>query len=217
MPKINLAQETIRSQILAKRKKMLYVFSVVVLVLVTAVYLTLFLITNNINQQAEGVKKNVKELDTQLAASEPTVKEIVSFRNRLASISDLIKGHVKWSAFFDELEKVSTTNSNYKGLKGNVENGSIEAVLELPNVNSAASMVASLENNAQNKTSFSDVRVVSISTQSSQTASVYKVSLKFTAGKNAFSGKTVVSTPIPEATPASEVQGTSNNPIIPEV
>lgn len=187
MPKINLAQETIRSQILEKRKRMLYLFSVVVLVLVVATYLVLFLITSNIETQTENIKTDVAQLDAQLKASESVVKEVVSFKNRLASIDGLLKNHVKWSAFFDELEKVSTTSSNYQSLKGAVENGTIEATLNLPSVSSAASLVASLNNSSENKTSFSNAQAVSITSQASETASGYGVSLEFTAGRAAFS------------------------------
>lgn len=193
MPKINLAQETIRNQLVARRRRILYLVSVLVLVVTVGVYgLSLFLTTRE-QERTEEVRREISRLESQLNAREVDVREALMFRERLKSIARLLPEHVRWSRVLEELERLTTPNTTFVSLKGQVTEKTLTAELRVPSLDAAADFIASLQHRGENKTFFADVvatalKALEVSTAPNTPATLtgYALTLRLSAADEAF-------------------------------
>lgn len=225
MPKINLAQETMRNQAIARRRKVVYLFSIVVLVIVGAIYSTSVLLTKNVEGKVAEVNTRIKSLEQELKTREVSAKQIKAFSMRLVNVESLLKNHTRWSTALGELERLVLPSVNVLGFSGGTDSKEIGMDVQVPNIETAADLVVSLENEAKNnETFFSNVIASSLGLSTSDSSSTtgsnsFSTKLKFTVKPEGFHDKNlsttseIVTSGSPEANiPATEA---SVNPLTP--
>ena len=173
MPKINLAQETMRNQAIARRRKVIYLFSVIILVIVGGLYLGIVLLTKNSESKVAEVNTRINSLDQELKSREVSAKQIKAFSVRLVNVESLLKNHTRWSTALGEIERLVLPTVNVLGLSGGTESREISMEVQAPNIETAADLVVSLENETKkNETFFSRVTASSLSMKSSNESGV---------------------------------------------
>lgn len=213
MPKINLAQEVVRNQVIARRRRLLYGVSVAILAVTVAVWGALYFLTSTVEETRDGVQQEVRRLEAQLRTHEDDVKAIVLFRERLKSMDRLMATHVLWSRILEELERLVVPQATLTGIKGTVAEQSVVAQARVPSLDAGADLVASLQDTEKtNVTFFPDIVVVSLkaiesASQPGATGSVtgYTMQMRMSTKAAAFqaSAPSDVAPPAPDAsTPA---------------
>lgn len=190
MPKINLAQETMRNQVIAKRRRVVYFLSTVLLVLVAGVYLTFLFLSKNVENKTEEIQQRIENLEAQLRAREPLGRDIKAFRSRLVNLDKLLKNHVRWSLVFTELERLILPNTVLSSIKGGADGKDFAMKVSVPNVDAAADLVVSLENSTgKNNTQLSKVSstgLVPVQQKEGVASAGFTTTLKFEVKKEAF-------------------------------
>lgn len=211
MPKINLAQETMRNQAIARRRKVIYLFSIVILVIVGAFYFGSVLLTKNVEGKVAEVDLRIKSLEQQIKSREVFAKQIKAFSARLVNVESLLKNHTRWSTALSELERLVLPSVNILGLSGGADTKEITMDVSVPTIETAADLVVSLENEAKNnETFFSNVVASALGSSSSNSSTtnataVFSTKLKFTVRPEGFS----------EVTAPGSSTATPVNPLIP--
>jgi hypothetical protein len=227
MPKINLAQEAIRAQVMARRRRMIYALSVGVLTVVLGAYGLLFFLTSSVESKTADVENEVTQLQAQLDARKDDVREIVLFRERLKNLQTIFSSRALWSRLLDEVEKLTTPDATFSKFQGDVETRELEAALLVPSIDAAADLLASYQNRPPaNPTVFSDVTAKSLTAaevptgegDATRTAS-YRVSLQLKAEESAFrpppaAGGPSSAVPSPTIPPAGEGTGAESAPAV---
>lgn len=220
MPKINLAQEAIRNQLIARRRRVLYGVSTLVLLVTTGVYGLALFLTNRERGQVEEVQRETAQLESRLKARESDVREAVLFRERLKSLAKLLPNRVRWSRIFEELERLTIPNAAFVAIKGHVDERAITAEVRVPSLDAAADLIASLETRGDNATVFTDVLATSLKAVEESSAggvtsiAGYRMSLKLITTAAAFSAPAEseaqpASSPVPVPSLPSPLPGAS--------
>ncbi len=160
MSTINLAQESIRNQVRAKRRRTTYIASVAILLVSAGVYF-LFLVLE-LNQQItlKAWQNRTADLDAELNTRKEESAEVKAFAQRLETAGRLIKDHKIWSKVLAELERLTTAETKHTLIEGESVKNKVTATFDVGSLKSAADMAASIENVAdENKTMFSQVFV----------------------------------------------------------
>ncbi len=213
MPKINLAQEVVRNQVIARRRRVLYGVSVAVLAVTIAVWGAVYFLTSKVEETRDGVQREVRRLEAQLRTHEADVKAIVLFRERLKSVDRLMATHVLWSRILEELERLVVPQATLTGIKGNVVEQSVVAQARIASLDAGADLVASLQDTEKtNATFFPDILVTSLraienASQPGATASVtgYTIQMRMSTKAAAFQAPaSAADVPATESTPTPE-------------
>lgn len=198
MPKINLAQETMRNQAIARRRRIVYVFTVLVLVIVGGIYAVAFMLTSNMKAKVDEVRTRVNVLEAQLKSREPYGKEIKAFSSRLVSMQSLLKSHTRWSVALTELERLVLPSVKLGSLTGSTDSKEVTMDVQTPTIEAAADLIVSLENAGEsNKTFFTNVLATSLgrSKESSDNTKTdtqaYSTKLKFTISPDGLVDKNI--------------------------
>jgi len=227
MPKINLAQETMRNQAIARRRKVVYLFSIIILVIVGAFYFGAVLLTKNVENKVIEVNTRIKGLEQQLKSREVAAKQIKAFSMRLVNVESLLKNHTRWSTALSEIERLVLPTVNVLGLSGGTDSKEISMEVQMPSIETAADLVVSLENEAKNnETFFSNVTASALGSSvadgsGSSTANVggFATKLKFSINPEGFLDKNISTTSevttSDSAVAESPIAETSVNPLIP--
>jgi len=210
MPKINLAQETMRNQVVARRRKTVYAISSVLLLVVAAFYFGGFFLTKNVEGKVAIVNQRIAGLEGELRTREPGGKEIKAFSSRLVNMKTLLNDHTRWSQVLTELERLVLPNVTVKTLKGGTEKDLIAVEFNTPTIEAAADLVVSLQDAiGKNETYFKDVTASSLSTVKNTDQTVisgFDTVLNLGVKPEAFINTSTVTTPVAvEATPTPEV------------
>ena len=190
MPKINLAQETMRNQVVARRRRVIYTISSVLLLIVAAVYFAGFFLTKNVEEKVATVNQRIASLESQLKTKEPGGKEIKAFSSRLVNVKLLLKDHTRWSQVLAELERLVLPNVTAKTLKGGTEKNIITMEVGTPTIEAAADLIVSLQNAVgKNETYFKEVVASALAAnkgKEGETATGFSTVLKLTVNPEAF-------------------------------
>lgn len=202
MPKINLAAEVFRARLIARRRNTLYALSVAVLVLVLGVWGIALLLTSATERRAEAVKKEIAVVDARLNARKDDVKSIRLFARRLELLRSRLENHQGWVPLLEELERLVPGSVRMASLEGATGTGEVEATAVVPNLDTAADLVASLQSAAgKNETMFTDVDVTGVSAESAA-GGEYTVSLRLKADPKRFRLNAAAASAEPTAPPA---------------
>ncbi len=147
-----------RNQAVARRRKVMYGFSVLMILVVGATYIALLMMTNNVDQKAIAVNERITNLDAQLKNREPLGKNITAFKSRLVNMQNLLDNHVSWSKILGEVEKLMLPNVRVTSLKAGLDTKSFELAVLTPDVGAAADLLVSLQDQTgKNDTYFVNV------------------------------------------------------------
>lgn len=164
MPKINLAQETMRNEAVARRRKIIYAISGGILLLVVAIYFSSYFLIKNVEGKINDVNLRISSLESQLRNREPGGKEIKAFSSRLVNMKNLLNNHTRWSQVLAELERLFLPNVIVETLKGGTEKNIVTIKVNAPTIEAAADLIVSLQNEvSKNETNFKDVVASSLS------------------------------------------------------
>lgn len=210
MPKINLAQEVVRNQVIARRRRVLYGVSIAILAVTVAVWGTVYFLTTQVEEARDGVQHEVRRLEAQLRTREDDVNAIVLFRERLKSLERMLATHVLWSRVLEELERLVVPEATLTGIKGNVVDQSLVAQARVPSLDAGADLVASLQDiEKTNATFFPTIVVTSLkaienAAQAGGPSSVtgYTLQAKMTMKAAALQAAAPTAPPAPEASPS---------------
>ncbi len=171
MPKINLAQETVRNQLLARRRRLLHVVSISVLLLTLGVYGGAFYLVQQMRERVRVMNENVRVLDGELKKRREDVGEIVAFRKRLQSVRWMLEHHVSWIPLLDELERLLIPQATLLSLEGNIKTTELLAAVRVPTIEAGADLIASLQHRQEvNATLFPFVTYKRVTAEESKTA-----------------------------------------------
>lgn len=204
MPKINLAQEAIRNQVIGRRRRLLYGFSVAILVLTVGLWGLFFFLTSQVQTRVDEVQTEVRRLEAQLRTRENDVREIVLFRERLKSLEHALASRVLWSRILEEFERLTTPSSTFLTLRGNASDRNIVADVRVPSLDAGADLVAALQTAGESyRTFFSSVVVTTLKAVESATGvSGYTLQMKLSAIDRAFQPANLSSPTASSAAPA---------------
>jgi len=212
MPKINLAQETMRNQVVARRRRIIYTISSVLLIVVAAIYFVGFFLTRNVEEKVATVNQRIASLESQLKTKEPGGKEIKAFSSRLVNMKSILKNHIRWSQVLAELERLVLPNVTVKTLKGGTEKSLITLDVNAPTIEAAADLVVSLQNAAgSNVTYFKEVTASALSVikQTEQvTTTGFSTVLKLGVNSEAFKDSSLLEKTETTVTPVAAVEAT---------
>lgn len=222
MPKINLAQETMRNQAIARRRRLVYLFSIIVLAIAGIFYFSVLFLTKNTEAQIAVVDQRIKSLEQQLKTREVAAKEIKAFSLRLINVENLLKNHVRWSVALGELERLVLPSVKVLALSSGTDMKEITMDVQTPNIETAADLVVSLVNTAKlNETFFGNVTATGLSSDatSATTGKTFSTKLKFFVKPEGLADKNISVSY--EMAPVDNAQSTTSpdtavvNPIIP--
>lgn len=202
MPKINLAAEVFRARLIARRRNTLYALSVALLIVVLGVWGIALLLMSATERRTEAVKKEIAVVDARLNARKDDVKAIRLFARRLELLRSRLDNHMGWTPLLGELERLVPLTVRMASLEGTTGTGEVEATALVPNLDTAADLVASLQSAAgANETMFTDVDVAGVNAESSQ-GGAYTVSLRLKADPKRFLLNAAAAAAEPAAPPA---------------
>lgn len=160
MQKLNLAAESFRAHIIARRRRVVYGLSAALLVLLVASWGISFLLALRVESAIRDTEEEIARLDAELNTRKEDVRAIALFAQRLALMRERLKAHVGWSKPLGELEKVATPPARFRKIQGSAESGTVTADVLVPNLDAAADLVASLQQSEPNNpTPFRSVEV----------------------------------------------------------
>lgn len=163
MQKLNLAAESFRAHIIARRRRVVYGLSAALLALLVASWAASFLLALRVESAIRDTEQGIARLDAELNTRKEDVRAIALFARRLALMKERLKAHVGWSKPLGELEKVATPPVRFRKIQGTAESGTVTADVLVPNLDAAADLVASLQRSEPNNpTPFLSVGVGSI-------------------------------------------------------
>lgn len=180
MAQLNLAAEVFRSQVMARRRRVVYGFAIALLLLALGAWALPAFLTKSLGQSIAVADREITTLDARLRARREEVRPVVLFLRRLEMLKSHLSGHFGWSPVFAQLERLTPPNAQFTGLAGSAENGQLTAQVVVPTVDAAADFIASLQNvRGVNETPFASVDVKSVSIAEGAGSQGYAVS--FTA------------------------------------
>ena len=163
MQKLNLAAESFRAHIIARRRRVVYSLSAALLALLVASWGVLSLLALRVESAIRDTQAASARLDAELNTRKEDVRAIALFARRLALMKERLNAHVGWSKPLGELEKVTTPPARFRKIQGSAESGTVTADVLGPNLDAAADLVASLQRSEpKNPTPFLSVEVVGI-------------------------------------------------------
>lgn len=189
MPQINLASEIFRSRLVAQRRRLLYLFAAVVLLVILLSWALLLFLKSRVEAQIAEVTRETRSVEVQLHARQAEVHSIKLFAQRLALLQSRLAERTGWSPVLAELERTATPLSTFKKLSGSAETGTVTAEVVVPNLDAAADLLASLQHViGANETFFTAVEMTDISSAQEASASPagYVVSLRLTVPSENF-------------------------------
>lgn len=188
MPQLNLASEVYRAQVVARRRRLLYgVSSVLVLLILVAWGLPVFL-ASRVRGNIARVESETAQLEAQLQAKRDAVRPLVVFLRRLDLLKEHLAGHYGWSRVLAELERLLPPDATFQDLVGSTDDGSITAHILVPSVDAAADVVASLQAvEGVNDTPFRRVEVDDLALPENVSGGSYLLSLKLSVARDLFS------------------------------
>lgn len=187
MPQLNLASEVFRSQLIARRKRMLFMLGSVLLVVILAAWGIPALLTRSVESQIAAVGQEVSSLDAQLQARRDDVRPIVLFLRRLDMLKQRLDDHVGWSPILAEFERLMPANARLTALTGSANDGHLSAQVLVPTVDAAADFIASVQHvRGTNETMFSHAEVKSVAISEGSLTPGYIVSLQLPVSPSRF-------------------------------
>lgn len=164
MAQLNLAAEVFRSQVMARRRRVVYGVAIALLLLALGAWGLPAFLTRSLEQSIARADREIATLDARLRARREEVRPVVLFLRRLEMLQQHLGDHVGWSPVFGELERLTPPNAQFTGLAGSAESGQLTAQVVVPTVDAAADFIASLQNvRGTNETPFGAVDVKSVS------------------------------------------------------
>ncbi len=183
MATINLAQESVRNQLMLRRRRTLYVLALFVLSIVGGAYGLLLFLTSRTQGQIDTVEAEVGRLEQRLNARKDDVQEIVLFRDRLKILRTVLGQRPQWSRFFDEIERLMLSSVQVSALTVARQEKTFSIDALVPTLDAAADLIVSFQNAKGNPTSFAHVEVEGLKAVENIVASVsqfggYTVTIK---------------------------------------
>ncbi|TSC72837.1 MAG: hypothetical protein G01um101438_236 [Parcubacteria group bacterium Gr01-1014_38] len=187
MPQLNLAAEVFRSQLMARRRRMIYGLAIILLLLVVGAWALPALLTRSREQRIQDVNRKIGTLDAQLQARREEVRPVVLFMRRLEMLKQHLDDHFGWSPILAEFERLTPPVARFTALVGSAETGQLTAQVLVPSVDAAADFIASLQNvRGVNETLFSRVEVKNVAVSEGTGAQGYIVSLRLPVPRSLF-------------------------------
>lgn len=187
MPRLNLAAEVHRARLISRRRRAVYVLSVLVLVLVVGAWGLAFLLMRQVEKRITGIEGEIAHVQAGLSSRRDDVRDIVLFTRRLDLLTERLAAHVGWSGFLAELERLTIPPATFRTLGGSAETGVINAKVVVPTLDTAADLVASFQRVPKtNETPFTRVEVENFAALEGQEETGFEVALQLTAPPELF-------------------------------
>ncbi|MDP3685255.1 MAG: hypothetical protein Q8R32_00300 [bacterium] len=187
MAQLNLAAEVFRSQVMARRKRLVYGLATALLLLALGAWALPAFLTRNLEQSIAQADREIVTLDARLQARREEIRPVVLFLRRLEMLKHHLGEHFGWSPVFAQLERLTPPNARFTALAGSAEGGQLTAQVIVPSVDAAADFIASLQNvRGTNETPFSQVDVKSVNISEGTGAQEYIVSFTLPVSKGLF-------------------------------
>lgn len=178
MPKINLAAEVFRARLIARRRRVLYLLSVVLILVAVGGWTIPFFLARAVEKDTQSLEEQIAAVGAQLKRRESEVRAIRQFADRLVLLRERLGQHTGWSRVFQELERLALPPVTFLSLSGSATSGALKAAVGVPSLDVAADLVASLQRARDaNETFFSSVAVDSVSLEQRAIAGGYIVGL----------------------------------------
>lgn len=188
MAQLNLAAEVFRARLVARRRKLLYVLAVVLLLLAVGGWALPFLLARGVQARTVSIRREIKSLQAQLNSRRDEVKKIILFRQQLALLKERLDGRIGWSRVLTVLERLTPPEAVYDQLGGSQEESRLSAEVLVPNLDTAADLIASLQQAPEfTPDPFASVGVVSVDrVQVGETEARYRIRVNLTAAPEVF-------------------------------
>lgn len=145
MPEINLAAEVFRARLMARRRRLLYVVSVALLLVLVGAWGIPLWFTRNTRQQIQVVETDITGIEARLTERRDDARSIVLFRRRLSLLRQRIGARIGWSKVLSMLERLTPPDVVYRSLGGSADGGAIDATVVVSSLDVAADLIASLQ------------------------------------------------------------------------
>lgn len=145
MPQLNLAAEVFRAHLVSRRRRTIYVLSVVLLLLVVGSWVVPFLLMRQVRSQISTVQQEAEGIHAQLNSRREEVRGVVRFRQQLALLKTRLDERVGWSRILTALERLTPPDTVFAQLGGTEEEKRLQVEVLVPNLDLAADFIASLQ------------------------------------------------------------------------
>lgn len=188
MPKINLATEVFRARLIARRRRVLYGLSVLLLLVLIGLWGLPVLLQKNVEKQIATVDQEIRSIDAHLKRQSADVRVVKLFTERLELLKNRLGNRLGWSRVLAELERLTIPTANFRRLSGTAATGEITADVQVLSLDAAADLLVSFQQTpGANETFFSAVEVAGLTTRESATGAPEQIlSLRMRAGPASF-------------------------------
>jgi Tfp pilus assembly protein PilN len=185
MQEINLLQNKVKDRTLQfeRSTRLIVVLFTFVLIAEAAAFTGLYLLTSGTEKQTEQVKVQIGQIRTAMDSNNQELALAQGMQAQLKNVNTLIRNRVYWSAFLDELSRVTPVNVQYTNMSGAVTDNvfHIEGITD-----TYADVGRLLLSLSTNKDKFSNVKLHAVTPALTGTNFGYVFSIDVTAASSTF-------------------------------
>lgn len=182
MAQINLAPGTMFIAAARRRQRTLYVGSVVIVVILLAVWLSLFVWERNLQQRRDTAAASLQKITAEITRTGDGARRIEEFEGRLLALDQLLENHVEWAPIFAELERLLPVATVLTQIDANIAQGTIAVRGKTPAVDIVAQTLASLRDTPTRATLFTDVNFSTLSREAVRDGAGAEVGARYAFG-----------------------------------
>ena len=174
MQEINLLQNRIkdRTDVWSRRSLVIRTFLSLFLVLELAVFGGLLLLTKSNQTGIQQTEAEITAIQSEIDQQRGELVSAQAFQAQLKNIRTLLDGHLYWSAFFDELSRVTFQRAQYMTLSATAA-----GKLHLEGSSGSYQDIGKLLLGLSTSDNFKDVKLLSVSTASGNVTGNYLFSV----------------------------------------
>lgn len=117
--------------------------------LVIGVYLLLELYQSNVTNRTATLTQELNEIDREIAALRPSQRDANRFVTKVKILDQGLRSHIRWTYFFERLERYTVDGINYGGAFQSTTGGSLTLTGNAISVDEVAHQLAVFQRSAQ--------------------------------------------------------------------
>lgn len=155
MPSVNLAPGTQYIIAAQRRRRRLFMWSIILVVALLGVWAALFMYAWQLEQRKTALEDQRRGVQLEIAKLDEGAQRVTLFEKRLASLDNLLDLHISWNVVLQDLERLLPADTVLTGFDVNSETGKLSVQGLTGNIDQVAQTLASLVNTPTHSTVFS--------------------------------------------------------------
>lgn len=149
--RVNLLPEELSVSTIEVRQRfiLLGLMAAIGVALVVGAYLLLELYQSNVTNRTASLTQDLSTIDREIAALRPIQREANRFVTKVAALDQGLRSHIRWTYFFERLERYTVTGVNYGGAFQSTTASSLTLTGNAVSVDEVAHQLAVFQRSAQ--------------------------------------------------------------------